>query len=153
MALNLLSGILAMAQTKLDNLYKNSTILDHCRFPRNSSPISKIDFSGNAINPFCGDEVHFDLSLNDHLCIEEIRFEGEGCAITLASGSMISDYIKGMSIEEVSVFTEKFRLDMQTNSRKSFHNESDIFVLYDVMAFPVRIKCVLLACSALENLQ
>ena len=140
MALNLLSGILAMAQTKLDNLYKNSTILDHCRFPRNSSPISKIDFSGNAINPFCGDEVHFDLSLNDHLCI------------TLASGAMISDYIKGMSIEEVSVFTEKFRLDMQTNSRKSFHNESDIFVLYDVMAFPVRIKCVLLACSALENL-
>ena len=60
-----------MAQTSLDNLYKNSTILDHCRFPRNSSPISKIDFSGNAINPFCGDEIHFELSLNDHFCIEK----------------------------------------------------------------------------------
>ena len=57
MELNLLSGILPMDQIKLDNLYKNSIILDHCRNPRNYLPISKIDFSGSAVNPFCGDEI------------------------------------------------------------------------------------------------
>ena len=66
-----------MDQIKLDNLYKNSTILDHCRNPRNYSPISKINFSGSAINPFCGDEIHFNLNVNDQNVIEEITFEGD----------------------------------------------------------------------------
>ena len=141
-----------MDQIKLDNLYKNSTILDHCRNPRNYSPISKINFSGSAINPFCGDEIHFNLNLNDQNVIEEITFEGDGCAINLASGSIISEHIKGMSIEEVAHFTELFRLDMQTNSRISFDDQSDIYMLYEVRSFPIRIKCALLSCSALENL-
>ena len=141
-----------MDQIKLDNLYKNSTILDHCRNPRNYSPISKINFSGSAINPFCGDEIHFNLNVNDQNVIEEITFEGDGCAINLASGAIISEHIKGMSIEEVAYFTELFRLDMQTNDRRSFDDQSDIYVLYDVRSFPIRIKCALLSCSALENL-
>ena len=141
-----------MDQIKLDNLYKNSTILDHCRNQRNYSPITKINFSGSAINPFCGDEIHFNLNVNDQNVIEEITFEGDGCAINLASGSIISEHIKGMSIEEVAYFTELFRLDMQTNDRRSFDDQSDIYVLYDVRSFPIRIKCALLSCSALENL-
>ena len=141
-----------MDQIKLDNLYKNSTILDQCITPRNYSPISKINFSGSAINPFCGDEIHFNLNVNDQNVIEEITFEGDGCAINLASGSIISEHIKGMSIEEVAHFTELFRLDMQTNDRRSFDDQSDIYVLYDVRSFPIRIKCALLSCSALENL-
>tara|TARA_B100001142_G_scaffold236706_1_gene235191 strand:- start:326 stop:787 length:462 start_codon:yes stop_codon:yes gene_type:complete len=152
MELNLLSGILPMDQIKLDNLYKNSIILDHCRNPRNYLPISKIDFSGSAVNPFCGDEIHFNLKLNDQTIIEEVAFEGDGCAINLASGSIISEHIKGMSIESVGKFTETFRLDMQTNHLKSFDCKSEIFVLYDVRSFPIRIKCALLSVSALENL-
>jgi nitrogen fixation NifU-like protein len=141
-----------MVQNRISDLYRNDAILDHCMNPRNNKLLNDVDFNGDAINPFCGDEIHFSIKLTSIGRISKIGFIGDGCAINQASGSMFSVLVKGFTFNEINECTKLFRQHMQ-NSEENIMDvgDHDISALFQVRKFPIRIKCVLLACSALEN--
>ena len=142
-----------MDRSNIDDIYRDRVILDHCRNPRNISPIEGYDLSGDAVNPFCGDEVHFQIGLSREDLIESVQFAGDGCAINMASGSLLSEAMKGLTIgqaSELSIrFVESMRKSIDQNLDQEFMGE--LSALISVRHFPVRIKCALLAWSALED--
>lgn len=142
-----------MDRSNIDDIYRDRVILDHCRNPRNILPIERYDLSGDAVNPFCGDEVHFQISLSSENRIEDVQFAGDGCAINMASGSLLSEAMKGLTIgqaSELSIrFVESMRKSIDQNLDQEFMGE--LSALISVRHFPVRIKCALLAWSALED--
>ncbi|MBS21959.1 MAG: SUF system NifU family Fe-S cluster assembly protein [Chloroflexi bacterium] len=142
-----------MDQTNIDDIYRDRVILDHCRNPRNTLPVERCDLSGDAVNPFCGDEVHFQISLSSKDLIENVSFAGDGCAINMASGSLLSEAVKGLTIGEASELSIKFVESMRKSDDLSVDHEfiGELSALISVKHFPVRIKCALLAWSALED--
>ena len=142
-----------MDRSNIDDIYRDHVILDHCRNPRNTLSISQPELTGDAVNHFCGDEVHFKISLSDGNVIDRIQFSGDGCAINMASGSLLSEAIKGLNIKEASElsirFVESMRKPIEENVDQEFTGE--ICALVSVRYFPVRIKCALLAWSALND--
>ena len=143
-----------MTRGSVDQIYRDQVILDHCRNPRNQRIVKSPDITGDAVNPFCGDEIHIQIRLGlDHL-ISEISFQGEGCAINIASGSLLSDYIKGMSTlqakDELVRFTNHMR-NMESGIDDLDESLGELSVISQVKKFPVRIKCALLAWSALDD--
>ena len=146
-----------MTPKGLDDLYRDRVILDHCRHPRNSRDLELPDFSCNAVNPFCGDEVHFQLKVGDDAKISEVGFKGDGCAINQASGSLLSEAIYGLTINEALELSDTFSGMMED---KIFSDQGvggniaemgELAVLHRVREFPIRVKCVLLAWTALGN--
>ncbi len=142
-----------MDRTNIDDIYRDRVILDHCRNPRNISPIEHYDLSGDAINPFCGDEVHFQIGLSSENLIENVRFSGDGCAINMASGSLLSEAMKGLTTREASELSIRFVESMRKSIDQDVDQEfvGELSALIGVRHFPVRIKCALLAWSALED--
>jgi len=142
-----------MDQNSIDDIYRDRIILDHCRNPRNTSPIDHFDLAGDAINPFCGDEIHFQIALKGENLIERIQFSGEGCAINMASGSLLSEAVTGFTVKEAGQlairFVESMRKPIGENVEGAFIGE--LSALISVRNFPVRVKCALLAWSALED--
>ena len=143
-----------MTRGSVDRIYRDQVILDHCRNPRNQSKVQSPDITGDAINPFCGDEIHIQIRLGADDLISEISFQGEGCAINIASGSLLSDYIKGMNIRQVK--DELVRFTNYMRSKDSGIDDlqeslGEMSVICQVKKFPVRIKCALLAWSALDD--
>ena len=141
-----------MALDRLDELYRDA-ILDHRRNPRNSAAIESPDIAGDAINPFCGDEIHLQIRLDGQRRIARIGLQGEGCSINLAAGSMLTEAVSGKTTAEATALTELFRRMMQGNSEAEaeLRATGDLHNLAAVREFPVRIKCTLLAWSALSN--
>ena len=86
-----------MALGSLNDLYRDKVILDHCRHPRNSVVPNSPDICCEAVNPFCGDEIRFQLKLDYRSRIKEVGFQGEGCAINQAAGSIVSDSLIGLT--------------------------------------------------------
>ena len=143
----------------LEDLYKE-IILDHYRNPRHrgeldSPPAHKTE----GFNPLCGDEISLTFALEDQV-IQELRINGQGCAISQASASMMSGAVQGKSIEEVRNLTRQFKAMM------SIHEESigaedppseddkpfelgDLEALKGVVKFPIRIKCATLSWNTL----
>ena len=142
-----------MDQNNIDDIYRDRIILDHCRNPRNTSPIEYFDLKGDAVNPFCGDEIHFQIVLKGENSIERIQFSGEGCAINMASGSLLSEVVTGLTLKEAGQlairFVESMRKPIGEKVEGSFIGE--LSALISVRNFPVRVKCALLAWSALED--
>jgi nitrogen fixation NifU-like protein len=130
----------------LDELYRE-IVLDHHRDPRNSDAIDAPTHEGKAINPFCGDEVHVKIRLQD-VGIEELSITGVGCSISQASASLMGEEIKGKTAEQITRLAEQFNA-LMSGSADSM--ESDLDVLKGVKRYPVRIKCALLAWSALDD--
>ena len=141
-----------MALDRLDELYRDA-ILDHRRNPRNSAAIESPDIAGDAINPFCGDEIHLQIRLDGQRRIARIGLQGEGCSINLAAGSMLTEAVSGKTTAEATTLTELFRRMMQGDSdaEAALGATGDLHNLAAVREFPVRIKCALLAWSALSN--
>lgn len=141
-----------MALDRLDELYRDA-ILDHRRNPRNSVAIESPDIAGDAINPFCGDEIHLQIRLDGQRRITRIGLQGEGCSINLAAGSMLTEAVSGKTTAEATALTELFRRMMQGDSdaEAELLMAGDLHNLSAVREFPVRIKCALLAWSALSN--
>ena len=143
-----------MPLSGLDDLYRDDVILDHCRNPRNFQKLNDPDFSGNAVNPFCGDEICIQLSFDEDGRVEEVGFQGEGCAINIASGSLMSNAIMGLDRLEIFDLKKQFTSIMQGDIDKSSENPvscGDLASLFSVKDFPVRIKCVLLSWSAIDD--
>jgi len=140
-----------MPPSNIDNLY-DEVILDHCRKPRNVIPVTKVDIESSAVNPFCGDEVKFQFELMKSTHISNIFHHAIGCSINKASASILSEVIKGRSLTEIDRISKGFRTMMTSDE---FSNDAeligDLKVLLSVKNFPIRIKCALLACNAIDD--
>lgn len=141
-----------MALNRLDDLYREA-ILDHRRNPRNHEPIIAPDIVGDAINPFCGDEIHLQINLDDGLRVLRVGLQGEGCSINLAAGSMLTEAIEGKALDEIDTLVALVRKMMQgdAEAEAQLSGEGDLTNLAGVRDYPVRIKCALLSLSALTQ--
>ena len=142
-----------MALGNLDEIYRDDVILDHRRNPRNPDRPESVDFTADGVNPFCGDEIHLQFRLNDECRIAEVGFQGEGCSINQATGSMLSEAVKGLTLPEVKDLSGRFHEMMQgpDPTGDQLSKLGELGVLVKVRDFPVRIKCALLAWSALDD--
>ena len=128
----------------LMDLYQE-LILDHNRQPRNRGALEGHDHDAEGYNPLCGDRVHVYVILKDDV-IEDIRFDGNGCAISTASASLMSEAVKGRTIDEAKAIFEKF-LALVTHPDDA-HDTSALGKLEafgGVGRFPARVKCATLA--------
>ena len=117
----------------MDQLYREQ-ILDHYKHPHNFGELDDADHEFEDTNPLCGDELRVQLKTDEEGRIEDVRFSGQGCAISQASASMVSDEIKGMTPDEL------LRLD------KSF-----VLELLGIDISATRMKCALLALKVLKG--
>ena len=140
-----------MGPSDLDELY-DARILDHARTPRHSDKVGSPDAEGSAVNPFCGDEAHIQLALEEGR-VAGIGVQSVGCSINRASASMLSVAVLGKSSGEAVEVERRFRrlMDGGTLSLDETVSLSELTALESVRAFPVRIKCALLPWTALEE--
>lgn len=136
---------------EIDGLYRD-VILNHFRNSRSRPQIDEPDIEYDEYNPICGDRVVVQLKLEDGR-IGEAGFHGEGCSISQASASMLMDLLGGRSLEEAGALAESFRQMMRgaTPPQRELAELGELMALQAVRKFPVRIKCALLPCVALEE--
>ena len=138
---------------ELKELYQE-IILDHGKNPRNKGKCSDYSHDAKAHNPLCGDKVHIYLKLDKEKKIVDLSFEGEGCAISLASASILTDTLKGRELSFIKKVSEDF-LSMIKNKTKITLNSltedqiTTITSLSGVQEFPMRVKCATMAWHAL----
>jgi nitrogen fixation NifU-like protein len=134
----------------LDDLYRR-VIMDHYQRPRNKGRIEEGAVTVDLNNPTCGDRISLQMRVEDGK-IEEARFLGEGCSISLASASMMTEAVKGLTVEQALELVDLFSKMMQGEEIDidKFPVE-DIEALSGVAKFPARIKCATLAWKALEK--
>tara|TARA_B100001559_G_C16443946_1_gene595828 strand:+ start:508 stop:984 length:477 start_codon:yes stop_codon:yes gene_type:complete len=143
----------------LDDLYKE-IILDHYRSPRNQGELEPPAHRCEGFNPLCGDEVIVFVSLINQK-IAEIKIGGQGCSISQASASMMTEIIKGKSISEAEEIIHAFKEMMdiyeselsgeETDGTSSSVDLGDLEALQGVVKYPVRIKCATLAWNTLTQ--
>jgi nitrogen fixation NifU-like protein len=133
---------------ELQELYRE-VILDHNRSPRNFGEIENPDRIVNGVNPLCGDKLTLYLKLSGDT-IEDARFEGSGCAISIASSSLMTERIKGTSVDDtLSLFQEVH--EMLTGAKDPTERMEKLAALAGVREFPSRVKCASLAWHALKT--
>lgn len=138
-----------MALTKLDQLYR-AVILDHSKSPRRRGELDKATTKIELRNPTCGDVIQVQLALEDNK-ITDVRFDGSGCTISMASASMMTDAILNKTIEEALSLSEDFSELVQGNEPDNQNALGDAMMLSGVAKFPARIKCATLSWKALEK--
>ena len=131
----------------LQALYRQ-TVLDHSRHPRNFLRLDPADRIAVGHNPLCGDKITLYLRL-DNGQIENLTFEGTGCAISMASASIMTESIKNHDLDDAQKEIDKIMREFIT-SRCEETVEGDMAALSGVRAFPSRIKCATLAWKTLE---
>jgi nitrogen fixation NifU-like protein len=145
----------------LKELYQE-IILDHGKNPRNLKKTENFNKDAKGHNPLCGDKVHIFLKLNENKKIEDISFEGSGCAISMASASIMTDIVKEKEEKDVRNLTKDF-LDMIKEKQElvtkslSEDDKTKLMSLSGVKQYPMRVKCATLAwhtlISAITNLK
>ena len=145
----------------LKELYQE-IILDHGKNPRNLRKTENFNKDAKGHNPLCGDKVHIFLKLNENKKIEDISFEGSGCAISMASASLMTDLVKEKEEKEVENLVKDF-LEMikekpeLTTKSLSEDEKTKLMSLSGVKQYPMRVKCATLAwhtlTSAIKNSQ
>ena len=139
----------------LKDLYQE-IILDHGKNPRNLGKFENFNKDAKGHNPLCGDKVHLFLKLDENKKVVDISFEGEGCAISMASASIMTDLMKGKSETEAKEIISKF-LDMikEKDDINSDLLKSDekikLMSLGGVKNYPMRVKCATLSWHALSS--
>jgi len=132
-----------------DELYRE-TILDHYHHPRNQGSLDDPTVRIEGVNPLCGDECTLYCLVEDGK-IEDLKLEAKGCSINMASGSMMTEAVKGKSLDEASLVTQVIK-DMMTGKGEEPElpeDLEDLESLKGVKKYPVRIKCALLPWNAL----
>ncbi|WP_282936973.1 Fe-S cluster assembly sulfur transfer protein SufU [Paenibacillus sp. RC67] len=132
---------------QLDDLYRR-VIMDHYKNPRNRGTLDDEAVTIDLNNPTCGDKIQLQMQVEDGV-VKAAKFVGEGCSISLSSASMMTDAVKGKTLEEALSMAEKFSGLMKGESVE-FEYE-DIEALSGVNKFPARIKCATLAWNALRK--
>ena len=139
----------------LKELYQE-IILDHGKNPRNLGKFENFNKDAKGHNPLCGDKVHLFLKLDENKKVIDISFEGEGCAISMASASIMTDLIKGKNENEAKEIIEKFldmikeKDDINTNLLKD-DEKIKLMSLGGVKNYPMRVKCATLSWHALSS--
>jgi len=132
----------------LQTLYRE-TVLDHSRHPRNFRRLESADRVVVGHNPLCGDKLTLYLCLaNDR--IENLAFEGTGCAISMASASIMTESVKYHALDEVQREIDTIMRQFDSPDSAAAPIEGDMAALGGVRAFPSRIKCATLAWKTLE---
>ena len=143
----------------LKQLYQD-IILEHGKSPRNLGKCKGYNHDAKGYNPLCGDKVHVYLKLDGKKKVESLTFEGEGCAISLASASIMTELVKGKSFNEAKDIMGSFLNMIKDDSKIKFNylDEDQITKLMSlsgVKQFPMRVKCATLSwhtlISALEG--
>jgi nitrogen fixation NifU-like protein len=132
----------------LSDLYQE-VILDHNRRPRNFHALADASHSAEGYNPLCGDRLTLYLKLADGV-VEDVSFEGGGCAISKASASLMTDAIKGKSLAEAQALFERFHRMVTTPPEQPVEDLGKLSALAGVREFPVRVKCASLAWHTLK---
>lgn len=134
----------------LNDLYQE-IILEHYKEPHNKGYLQHADASSEGRNPMCGDEIQVSVKINGNV-IEDIRFNGSGCAISQASASVMTDVVKGSTLAQAKTILRAF--SGMIKEGKGFGDidpESELAAFQGVSEYPTRIKCALLAWNALKN--
>ena len=139
----------------LKELYQE-IILEHGKNPRNLRKTEDFNKDAKGNNPLCGDNVHVYLKLNGQKIVEDISFEGSGCAISVASASIMTDLIKGKNESEAKEIVEDFLGMIKENPElKSENLEKDekikLMCLSGVKQYPMRVKCATLSWHTLTS--
>lgn len=135
-----------------EELYKE-VILDHYRSPRNRGRIENADLDLHRDNPLCGDEVHLFAEVSDGQ-VSRVSFEGQGCSISMASTSIMTEKLKGLPLEDAEGLAASFKALMQGKSPADAAELGELMALEGVKKYPVRIKCALLGWNTfLEGLK
>ena len=135
----------------LESLYQEM-ILDHNKRPRNFRALAGATCQAHGRNPLCGDDYHLFFKLNAEGVIEEASFFGKGCAISKASASMLTDAVKGKTVEEAGRIAARF-IELVTSENPGAEAKKKLgplTVFEGVKKFPVRVKCATLSWRALE---
>ena len=139
----------------IKELYKD-IILEHGKSPRNFGKCEKYTHEAKGHNPLCGDQVHVYLKLNNEKNVDNVTFEGSGCAISIASTSIMTELVKGKSLEAAKKIVIDF-LNMIKNTQEIKSNDLDedqkikIMSLSGVKQYPMRVKCATLAWHTLTS--
>ncbi len=133
----------------LRDLYQE-VILDHYKRPRNFGPLEGANRSAEGYNPLCGDQLELFLKVEDGR-VADAHFEGSGCAISTASASLMTDAIKGKTVEEVEDLFHRFHSLVTSEGEPEIDPAlGKLAVLAGVRDYPVRVKCATLAWHTLE---
>ena len=139
----------------LKQLYQD-IILEHGKSPRNLGKCEGYSHEAKGYNPLCGDRVHVYLKLDNGKKVKNLTFEGDGCAISLASASIMTELVKGRSINDAKEIMSAFlNMIKNTSEIKSNHLDEDqktkIMSLSGVKQFPMRVKCATLSWHTLNS--
>ncbi|WP_101843170.1 Fe-S cluster assembly sulfur transfer protein SufU [Halobacillus sp. Marseille-P3879] len=139
-----------MSFNNLDTLYRQ-VIMDHYKNPRNRGSVEGDHLTVDMNNPTCGDRIQLQLQVEDNV-VQDAKFDGEGCSISMSSASMMTQAIKGKSVDEALKMSNFFSEMMLGNEVDDDNLDlGDIEALQGVAKFPARIKCATLAWKAMEK--
>ena len=139
----------------LKELYQE-IILDHGKNPRNLRKTENFNKDAKGHNPLCGDKVHVYLKLNENKKVEDISFEGQGCAISMASASIMTDLVRGKEEKDVKEiindFLEMIKQKEKMNTKLLKEDEkTKLMCLSGVKQYPMRVKCATLSWHTLTS--
>jgi len=135
---------------ELEELYQE-VILDHSRRPRNFGELADAAVLVHGDNPACGDEIHLGVKFNEGGGLQDIKFNGHGCAISQASASLMTMKLKGKSRPEVIEMLRAFHDLVTTDTNDAPKTLGDLRAMKGVRKFPQRVKCAMLAWRAVEQ--
>lgn len=135
----------------LEELYQDM-VLEHSRRPRNFRKLEDANRTAEGFNPLCGDKITLYLKVEDSV-VKDVGFQAAGCAISKASASLMSESIKGKSVEEAERLFREFRHMLTRKPGEEYDADllGDLEVLSGVVQYPARIKCAVLSWHALES--
>src|ERR1700710_3641 len=134
---------------EINDLYRD-VILDHNRHPRNFGALEPADASVEGFNPMCGDHLTLRLRLADDT-ISEIRFEGQGCAISTASASMMTEAVKGKTRQQALALFQRVHALLTDEAATVDEDLGKLAALSGVREYPARVKCASLCWHTLTS--
>ena len=135
-------------KVELDDLYQE-IILDHFKNPRHAVSLSEEEALVVEENPTCGDQIRLSADVEDGRVVR-IRYQADGCAISVASSSMMSEVLEGKPVEEARAFVHAF-VEMMKGEQSISDDYGDVIALEGVKRYPLRVKCATMGWHALEH--
>jgi nitrogen fixation NifU-like protein len=136
---------------QLDELYQD-IILDHYKHPHNFGEGNESFTDVELENPVCGDHIKLMIYLDEQEIVQDVKFTGSGCAISMASASIMTVELKGKPLKEVQKIIEDVLGSMRgEKAADTLDEHGDLAALKGVMKFPVRVKCATLAWHAIKD--
>lgn len=142
-------SISVMSFDNLDTLYRQ-VIMDHYKKPRNKGMLEDGSMTIDMNNPTCGDRIRLTMKIEDGK-VSDVKFDGDGCSISMSSASMMTQAIKGKDVDTALAMSQTFSLMIQGKEYDDEIDLGDIEALQGVSKFPARIKCATLAWKAMEK--